>query len=86
MRSAAEIITIMPSVASTISTGYSKRSNFSARMKPTDMAMATPEPISATIFRSRANGSSAKAPLKAAPSPVPTIRIAPTTTMSATAR
>ena len=48
----------------TMSTGYSKRSNFWARAKPTDMTMATPEPISTSTFISRAKGSTTKAPLK----------------------
>ena len=64
----AEIISIMPSVASRISTGNSNLSNFSALAKPTDITRVTTDPPTARSLKNRANGSDTKAPPKAVPS------------------
>ena len=57
----AEIISIMPSVHSRISTGYSNLSKCSALAKRIDMTSVTAEPISASTFMKRAKGSWTKA-------------------------
>ncbi len=71
MRLLAEIIIIMPVVASSTSTGYSKRCERSRFMKLTDKATATAEPNSAMIFITRAKVSTTKAPPKAVSRPSP---------------
>ena len=76
----------MPVVASTIRTGYSNRSKFSRRMKVTDMAIAAADPVSASTFISRANGSTTNAPLKAVPSPVNQTSQSPAMISTASAR
>ena len=64
----AAIISIMPSVASRTSTGYSNLSNFSCLANSRDMTSVTTEPISVSTFMKRANGSLTKALPKALPS------------------
>ena len=54
MRSVAEIIIIMPTLASTISTGSSKLSNCSRRAKRIDISTAMAEPRSDSTLRKRA--------------------------------
>ena len=71
MRLLAEIIIIMPTVASRMRIGYSKRDIFSRFMKLTDSTMVTAEPNSASTFITRANVSTTKAPAKASSLPGP---------------
>jgi hypothetical protein len=61
--SLAEIISSMPSVASTISTGSSNLSIRSALAWPTVITIAVMEPIRTSTFMNFANGSDRKAPL-----------------------
>ena len=65
MRSFAEIIIIMPVLASMTRMGYSKRAIFTRFMKCVDNIMAMAEPKSAMTFITRANVSTTKAPPKA---------------------
>ena len=68
--SLAEIISIMPSVASRISTGIFELVELLLPWRsPTDMISVTAEPTSVSTFMKRANGSLTKAPPKASPSP-----------------
>ena len=63
-KSLAEIIISMPSVASTISTGYSNRSRPVLRRNWTDMGMISAEPSSTSVFMKRAKASVTNMPLK----------------------
>ncbi len=65
--SLADTMTIMPSVASMIRTGYSNLSNFSALAKPTDMTSVTTAPMTVSTFMNRENGSATNAPAKPSP-------------------
>ena len=62
MKSLAEISSIMPSVASSISTGNSNPPILCARMKSIESSSVTSEPIKASAFMKRANASSVNAP------------------------
>jgi hypothetical protein len=89
--SLADTIISMPSVASRMRTGYSKRSMRSAFMKCTESAIAAAEPSSTRILNSRAKPSTTKAPWNAISRPsVPKMTRAPviasTTTLAALTR
>ena len=75
IRSEAEIISIMPKVASSTSTGYSFESILLRRRNLPLIAKVTPAPKSAATFISRANVSVIKAPLNAVTEPLPDFQI-----------
>ena len=64
MRSLADTIIIMPSVANSKRTGNSKRSMFSRRMKPSDMISVSPAPTSTRNFMKMAKSSTTNNPSK----------------------
>src|SRR5690606_21257312 len=68
------------------STGYSNLSNFSSRLKPTDMIRVSTEPARVRSFISLAKGSLTNAPSKASPSPTNTSIHAPAAISNAVAR
>ena len=62
MRSLAEIIIIMPAVASSTSTGYSNFIDLASEKSSNDSISATAEPPSTSSFMKRANPSTTNAP------------------------